>query len=415
MSKHRIPDEFLPPNYRDGSIANIPATIAALLGTRFDGLPSLPEALWRPLGGDIKRVVSIVIDGWGWNLLEKERPFLQPLLNRAAVVGQITSIFPSTTVAALSSLWTGVAPAQHGLVGLNMFFPEYGTIGQMLSLSPDMGYYPDALVRAGLEPETFLHWPGLAQQLAEAGIPTHRFKGKNIVDSALSKMHGRGVTGNHGIMTVADMLVQMRRLLEATAGEPLYAAAYWPTVDTLSHDHGWDDEIVAAELRSLVNQIQVEFLDRLSEPARRGTVLLIIADHGQIVTPFTGAIYLEDHRQLQQMLFMKPTGEPRVNYLYTKHGRQNAVVDYINEHLGQAMIAWPAADILDAGLLGPPPFAPEAADRVGDVIVVLRGGHALLNTRAEDSERAMRWNGRHGGMTKAEMLVPWLGFRLDDI
>jgi hypothetical protein len=296
-----------------------------------------------------------------------------------------------------------------------MFFPEYGTIGQMLSLSPDIVYYPDALVRAGLEPETFLHWPGLAQQLAKAGIPTHRFKGKNIVDSALSKMHGRGVAGNHGIMTVADMLVQMRRLLEATAGEPLFAAAYWPTVDTLSHDHGWNDEIVAAELRSLVSQIQLEFMDCLSEPARRGTVLLIIADHGQIVTPFTEAIYLEDHQQLRQMLFMKPAGEPRVNYLYTKHGRQNDVADYINEQLGHAMIAWPAADVLDAGLLGPPPFAPETAGRVGDVIVVLRGGHALLNTRAEDAERAMRWNGRHGGMTEAEMLVPWLGFRLDDI
>jgi len=412
MNRLQIPDEFLPPNYQDGSIANIPATIAALLGTRLHGLSPLPEALWQPLGDDINRVVSIIVDGWGWNLLNKERPFLQPLLDQATVVGQITSIFPSTTVAALSSLWTGVAPAQHGLVGLNMFFPEYGTIGQMLSLAPDIGYFPDALVDAGLEPGTFLHWPGLAQQLADTGTPTHRFKGKQIVDSALSKMHGRGVSGNHGVVSIADMLVQMRRLLESTAGEPLFAACYWPTVDTLSHDHGWNDEIVAAELRAIVTQLQMEFLDRLSAPARHGTALLIIADHGQVVTPAADAIYLEDHPQLQEMLFMKPAGEPRVNYLYTKHGQQDAVVDYINEQLGQALIAWPAADVLNAGLLGPQPFASKTADRLGDVIVVSRGGHALLHTRAEDGERAMRWNGRHGGMTEAEMKVPWLGFRL---
>ncbi len=237
MKRLPIPDEFLPPNYGDGSIANIPATIASLLGVQLNGLSPLHKTLWRPLGDDINRVVSIVIDGFGWNLLNKERPFLQSLLDQATVVDQITSIFPSTTVAALSSLWTGAAPAQHGLVGLNMFFPEYGTIGQMLSLSPDIGYYPDALVRAGLEPETFLQWPGLAEQLARAGIPTHAFKGKNIIDSALSKMHGRGVTENHAVMTMADMLVQMRRLLESAAGDPLYTAAYWPTVDTLSHDH----------------------------------------------------------------------------------------------------------------------------------------------------------------------------------
>ncbi len=159
----------------------------------------------------------------------------------------------------------------------------------------------------------------------------------------------------------------------------------------------------------------MELLDRLSEPSRRGTVLLIIADHGHVVTPVEKAIYLEDHPQLQQMLFMKPAGEARVNYLYTKHDRQDDVVDYINEQLGKAMIAWPAADVLDAGLLGPLPFAPQTAERIGDVVVAMRGGHALLNTRDEDAERAMRWNGRHGGMTEAEMMVPWLGFRLDDI
>jgi hypothetical protein len=413
MNKLTIPDEFLLPNYEDGSIANIPATIAALLGGQLDGLPPLSEPLWRPLGTDINRVVSIVIDGWGWNLLNKERPFLQPLLEQAAVVEKITSIFPSTTVAALSSLWTGVAPAQHGLVGLNMFFPEYGTIGQMLRLSPDVVYYPDALVGAGLQPETFLHWPGLAQQLAQIGVPTHRFKNKNIIDSALSKMHGRGVAGNHGIVTMTDMLVQMRRLLESSAGEPLFAGAYWSSIDTLSHDHGWDDEIVAAELRAIITQVQIEFLGCLSEHARRGTVLLIIADHGQVVTPFSKAIYLEDHPQLQQMLLMKPAGEARAPYLYTKHGYQDAVIAYVNEHLGHAMVAWPSAAVLEAGLLGPEPFAPKAADRIGDVVIVMREGYAGLNTRAADAERAKRWNGRHGGLTEAEMSVPWLGFRLD--
>ena len=66
---------------------------------------------------------------------------------------------------------TIAAPAQHGLVGLHLFFPEYGTIAQMLSLSPDLRYYPDALIRAGLEPQTFLHWPALGQQVTGAEMP----------------------------------------------------------------------------------------------------------------------------------------------------------------------------------------------------------------------------------------------------
>ena len=228
-------------------------------------------------------------------------------------------------------------------------------------------------------------------------------------------MHGRGVVGDHGVTTLADMLVQMRRLLEATHGEPLYAAAYWPTVDTLSHEYGWNDEAVAAELRAVANQLQMEFMGCLSEEARRDTVLLIFADHGQIETPLVERIYIEDHPQLQQMLFMKAAGEPRVVYLYTKHGCQENTVAYINEHLGQAMIAWRASDVLEAGLLGPRPFAPATAERIGDVVVVMRGGHVLLNSRANDREFTSRMPGRHGGMTQAEMMVPWLGFRLDDM
>jgi hypothetical protein len=113
------------------------------------------------------------------------------------------------------------------------------------------------------------------------------------------------------------------------------------------------------------------------------------------------------------MLFMKPAGEARAAYLYTKQGRQSDVIAYLNEQLSHALVAWPSAAVLAAGLLGPPPFAPNAADRIADVIAVPRGGYALLNTRAEDAARAMSWRGRHGGLSTAEMSVPWLGFRLD--
>jgi predicted AlkP superfamily pyrophosphatase or phosphodiesterase len=209
------------------------------------------------------------------------------------------------------------------------------------------------------------------------------------------------------------MLVQLGRLLESTAGERLYVSAYWSTVDSLSHDHGWNDEIVAAELQTIITQIQTHFLANLSKRARRKTVFLLFADHGQALTPAVKALYLEDHPRLQEMLLMKPTGEARVPYLYTRHGQLQTALEYLNSQLGHALVAWPSAQVLSQGLLGPPPFAARAADRIGDIVVVMRDGYAFLNTRAADQERVLRWNGRHGGLTLAEMLVPWLAFRLD--
>ncbi|WP_420642083.1 alkaline phosphatase family protein [Candidatus Leptofilum sp.] len=405
-----VPDEFTLPNYADGSIANVPATIAKMLGVQLTGLSALPEVMWRPLGG-VKRVVLLTLDGFGWNLFQARQDLVTAVSQRATITNQLTSIFPSTTVAALSSLWTGSAPAQHGLVGLKLFFPEFAVSAGMLDFSPLFYKAKDALVDAGLDPETFLQHPGVGEQLGKVGIPTYAFKGKEIANSVLSQMHGRGVTESFGMVSFADMLVQMRELLHKRAGEPLFINAYWPSIDTISHYHTWQGTPVAAELRAIIYQLQTEFFDALTDAARQDTAFFIVADHGQELTPLSHQIFLSDHPQLEQMLFMRPTGEPRVLYLYTKHGCREATMDYINTKLGHAMTAVPAQAALQAGLLGPEPFAANVADRLGDVIVIMRGGYTLFSE--VEREWAHKMIGRHGGLTHAEMQVPWLGFRLD--
>lgn len=406
-----LPDEFLRPDYAGGSIANVPATVAALLGVPFVGLLPLRDDLWQPLNG-VKRVIVLLVDAWGWNLLEQERANLAAVLGRTAVSSSITSIFPSTTVAALSSVWTGAAPAQHSMVGLRLFMPDYAVITQMLHFTPAFGKYPDALIKAGLEPEDFLAVPGFAEQLAAAGVDSYAFKGRDIVDSALSKMHDRGITADYGVSSLADMFVQMRQLLEAKAGEKLFVNAYWPLVDTLSHIYGWNQEPVAAELRAILHLLQAELLDKLSPAAKEDTAVFLMADHGQVVTPKSQRIHLEDHPQLREMLMMRPAGEPRTAYLYARHGRQADILQYINENLSRAMVAFPADAALAAGLLGPQPHAVQTAERVGDVIATMRQGYVLLTP--QEREKADKMQGRHGGMTEAEMRVPWLGFRLDE-
>lgn len=409
-----LPKGFVQPDYTGRTIANIPATAAAMLDIPFDGLPPLQAQLWQPLGNDIKRVVVLLVDGFGWNLLEKERPFLEPFLSRAAVVDKITSIFPSTTVAAMNSLWTGVGPAQHSMMGLELLFPEMGTMGQMIHFTPTFAFLPDALVAGGLKPETFIQWPSVAQQFVRAGVPTYAFKNREYLDSALSIMFGRGVAEDNGIRTLADMLTQMRLGLEKHADETLYQVAYWPGLDILEHDVGWNGESVAAEMRAVITQVQMELLDRLSPAARRNTVFILTADHGQVVCPPTQAIYLEDHPVLAEMLFLQMAGEARMVYLYAKHGCIDAVVAYINTHLSHAMVAWRAEDALAAGLFGPQPHARDTAVRAGDVVVALREDYIFVTSHEKDDELVHKLLGRHGSMTASEMVVPWIAMRLDE-
>ncbi len=406
------PDEFVLPRYDGRSIANVPATVAAILGTSFAGLPALEEALWQPIADGAKRVVVLIIDAMGWNLLQLMQDELGAVLGETALFEQITSIFPSTTVAALSSLWTGAAPAQHGLVGFQLFFPEYAVGGQMISFTPVFRKFPDALVDAGLEPEKFLQWPGMAEQLAAGGVPAYTIKGRGIVDSTLSKMHGRGVAASYGVFTFSDLLVQMTALLEEKAGERLYLGAYWPTIDTLSHFYSWDGTAVQAELRSLFHQIKTEFLDKLTAVGRRDTVFFVVADHGQVPYIPEQRIPLTAHPRLEEMLLMRPLGGARELYLYARQGQVAHVVQYINEELGDAFFALPADEALAAGLFGPEPFAPQTRRRLGDVIAIARRGHIMY--APADQKMADEFKAGHGGLSAAEMEVPWLGFRLDE-
>lgn len=410
VKKADFPDEFITPDYLGGSIANVPATIATLLQVPFDGLSSLREPLWQPLSNGVERIVVLLVDSLGWDMYQKSKPGIDWLSSHLEIEEKITSVFPSTTVAALCSLWTGYAPAQHGMVGLRLFFPQEATLASMLRFSPTFASFPNSLIDAGIKPETFLKVPGFAQSLATYGIKTHSFKGYNIANSALSRMLDRGVVGTHGIFTAADLFVQLRNLLEETTGQSLYVNAYWPTVDTICHAYGPSHPSVGAEITVTFNLLKTELLDRLSPKARKGTVLFVTGDHGHVEAPMDQVINVDDEPTLSEMLLMRPAGEPRTPYLYARQGCQSSLLNYLREEYPDKLMAMLSVQALTSGLLGPKPHAPDIARRLGDVLATMRQGYNLLTRQEVEIPRLMK--GRHGGMTAAEMEVPWLGFNL---
>jgi len=406
-----LPDSFVTPDYSGRSLANIPATVASLLDTPFVGLPPLQRELWSPLAGHTRRVIVLLLDSLGWEIYHRERTKLAWLTASAAVTSKITTVFPSTTVAALSSIWTGYSPAQHGLIGLRLFFPDFGLLGQTISFGPTFARFPGSMIAAGLDPRDFLAVPGFAEQLTSNGIASHSFKANTIVHSALSRMHDRGVTQQHSYYSLSDMFVQLRQMLESTAGSRLYAYAYWPAVDTICHFRGPDHPSVGAEVVSSLNLLKSELMDHLSVDARRDTVILITGDHGHVKTPPEMAIPVQDHPVLDEMLLMRPAGEPRTAYLYARQGRQEAIIDYLNDNLSHALVAFSAEQALSTGLFGPNPHAPDISRRTGDVVVAMRDGYTLLSRK--EAAETDRFLGLHGGLTAAEMEIPWIVLPLD--
>jgi len=413
----QLGDDVVWPRYDGYSIANLPATFASILGAQLPppSAPPLPAELWRDLARDARRVVFVLMDALGYRrfrrALEADAHSSWRLLVERGRLFPLTSVFPSTTVAALSSLWTGLTPSQHGYLGTFLFLREYGAIAQMISLKLAVKGKPDQLISMGLEPEKFLPAPNIAEVFESAGVSVYDVTPYHLVKGGLTRILHRGVDKDRVIPFVAasDMWVRLRRLLESAGDRPMYVYAYHAPSDGVSHLYGPADDPLDAELRAFAYSMQTEFFDRLSPQATKGTLLVIGADHGQVGTPKPSAIAL--HKQpVWQDLVMMPTAEARAAYAYVRAGRTQAVRDALTRDLSGRLVAVDTRLALDAGLWGPGSLHPETLSRLGDLLLLAAGDGYLADSTGQMPE----FLGMHGGLTAEEMLVPSLWLRLDE-
>ena len=99
------------PDYEGACITNI---VPALLE------PGQAWPTWIPAAAeDADQVVLLVLDGLGWEQL-RGSPAAWPRRSAGLAGGPITTVAPSTTATALTSIATGLPPGEHGIVGYRM-------------------------------------------------------------------------------------------------------------------------------------------------------------------------------------------------------------------------------------------------------------------------------------------------------
>ncbi len=406
---------LISPRYNSQSIANIPATVGKLLGVnRGYSSPSLDDEVLANLGDDIERVVLLVVDGMGFNRLQKQLEnndygFNETLANYGQVYNPITSVSPSTTCVATSVLLSnGATAAEMGMVGYSYLLPQLSLVANMLFWLP--AYKQKAkigeLVDWGINPEDFLPNLSMAQTLAKAKIPMRVVMPDIYKNSPLSRMQLRGAEVEDYVGDT-DMWQKLANWLTETAYQKAYAYAYNPVFDTLSHRDTADGPIWDALWQEFNFQLN-RFIDSLTTEQRHRTLFLITADHGHVATPLSSRIYLEDHQFLLDNSLMMPGGEPRQMYLYAQNGQKNAILDYAKENLS-SFLALDAQEALAAGLYGDiSNMHPDTPRRLGDVILTSLDSSYLWPKAVN-----RKLLSKHGGLLADEMIVPLIGLRFD--
>lgn len=409
-----LPDTFIWPRYEGYSVGNLAATVGKVLGASTpDVLPPLAPEVLGDLGEGVKRVVLLVMDALGWMQLQRAMARHAGLVfHRLAEAGRlrpITTTFLSTTNSVLSCIWTGRPPVEHGLLAFEIFLREWMMAVEAIGFSSPFEMFSNTLMRWGYDPEAFLPVPSIGQILAAQQIATVVVTANQYTATPLSLMHHRGALEVRGYYTASDFWLTLRRTLEQHRGKRMLVGGYWSPVDSLAHKYGPEDESGDAEIWTIGAAMEEIFLNRLAPEDRAGTLLLMTADHGQILTSRRNTVLLSDHPALRDLLWMPPLGEGRVPFFYVRHGAFEAAWDYLHAHFGDLFVFLTREQVLESGLLGSAQPYAEVPFRLGDIIGIAKSDGGFAVSKADLDRLA----GRHGALTDREMLVPLLAARLD--
>src|SRR3990167_11096856 len=119
--------QFIKPLYGSYCFSRIPGTVEHLLTkqkTKHLPLDTLPKH------GTTQKVLFLFIDSFGWKWWDQYKnkyPFLKRFLEKG-VVSKLTSQFPSTTAAHVTTIHSGLEPGQSGIYEWFYYEPLVGRI-----------------------------------------------------------------------------------------------------------------------------------------------------------------------------------------------------------------------------------------------------------------------------------------------
>ena len=321
------------------------------------------------------RVVVLVLDSLGWMQLQ-ERTEMAPNLT-AMNGGPATTVAPSTTAAALTSISTGVAPGEHGIVGYR--FPIGGAVMNALRWTTSSGDHRRVVS------------PGDAQPVPTLGggswdvVSDRQFAGSGFTEAYL------GDGAYHGIWHPSSLVAATRELLDA--GQT-HVYTYYDGLDHTAHVHGFAGSYFDLELR-FCDWLVGAMLDAIPT----GTALVVTADHGQIDAP-----EIKPVAKSVVDLSTGRSGEPRFRWMHAKSGSVNDMYDAAVAEHGDVAWVRTQEQVIDEGWFGPT-VTESARARLGDVCLVPFEPFGFDDPGEPHANRLV---GRHGSVTPEEMLVPIL-------
>ncbi len=381
--------EFLKPRYDAGGFAGIPNRIKEAFAA-----------------GSYDAVVMFLVDGFGWRFFERfqDAPFIKRIAKNGTVE-KLTSQFPSTTAAHLTTIHTGLPVGASGIYEWFIYEPALDRVIAPLLFSYSGTRERETLRSAKIDPTVIYPRGTLYPELKQMGVAPYVFGIRDYTPSTFSKavMNGAELLR---FITLPEALVNLGQLLEQQKN-PTYIHLYFDRIDTIAHEYGPSAAQTEAEIESFL-LIMEHYFEQVFRGKR--VLFLMTADHGQMdVSPKT-TVYLNTNRNFkgverffkrnQNGQLLVPAGSARDMFLHVKDELLDEAQSFLARRLDGKADVIKVAALMEDGYFGQE-ISPRFRERVGNLVILPYSQQTVWWYEKDKFEQ--RFYGHHGGLTPEEM------------
>ena len=333
-----------------------------------------------------KNILFLILDGMGEHILNnisKDGYFNQNKIDC------VTSVYPSTTTAALTTYYAGKPPYETGWIAWSQYFKEYGRALDMFSHKES--YLHDELKKPKIDVfKTIMNYKSIHEQIEDASPNVKSFE---IGPEYAERRAKRSLISDN-----LDELISSIKDVMDISGEK-FILAYCDNPDSILHKFGTNSE----EAKNFVLEAEGK-VKKLKDELPEDTLVIISADHGH--KNIENAYTLLDYPEILECLIMPPTLESRVLTFWVKDSMKKEFEERFNKQFEKEFWLMTREEFLDKyKFLGEGEKHPKIDDFIGNYMALsVAGGMIRLETFLAEGKPVKK--STHCGLSKEEMEVP---------